>query len=200
MCEACRLTPIDKILAILAEEDFLVRHVINPQSSRLESLFFAHPEMVSIYRENRDVLMLDCTYCMNKYKLPLLCIYFFTRTGQVLPLAHALLDKETQDGYAWALRALEQRFEPQHVDQPSVVLHDCDRALIYALEVALPNVKHMLYMWHKRIRVEAQAAKDLGRVKNDAGRCEISEAARESMCLYNDCINALSEEDFDTAY
>jgi hypothetical protein len=66
-------TPVDKILSILDEQEFFVRHEV--ENGRLKSMFFAHPELVSIYREDCDIIMLDCTYRTNKYKLPLLCTY-----------------------------------------------------------------------------------------------------------------------------
>ena len=65
-------TPVDKVLSILREEEFFVRHKLD-QNSHLQSMFVAHPELVSIYRENGDMLMLDCCEALRGQGSSLCC-------------------------------------------------------------------------------------------------------------------------------
>jgi hypothetical protein len=42
--------------------------------NRIENLFFARETSIQMLRENPDILLMDCTYRTNRYKLPLLHI------------------------------------------------------------------------------------------------------------------------------
>lgn len=64
-----------------------------------------------------------------------------------------------------------------------------------------PHRKHMLCMWHLRVRVEVHACKELGRVKNTNGmRWITSDSATEEMDLFNHCVDATRKDDFDKAH
>lgn len=71
-------TPVDRVLECLHDDNFFVRHT-EDQDKRLESVSFAHPDLVSIYKDNGDILVINCTYSVVKYKLPLLCFIGITR-------------------------------------------------------------------------------------------------------------------------
>lgn len=46
----------------------------NPKTNRLERLFFAYPNAVKIYKKHYKVVLLDCTYKTNQFRMPLLNI------------------------------------------------------------------------------------------------------------------------------
>jgi len=129
---------------VLLVGEFFVRKFVVGES--LKAIFFAKPELVVIYRKNAEVIMIECTYKTNDYGLPLLNIYFFTRTGLALPLAHALIDNEKQDGYTWALRCFTKLFDELYVDELSVFLHNRDLTSMNSFEGMLPGRYHMLRM------------------------------------------------------
>lgn len=91
-------TPVERVLECLREEEFFVRKRVDDEN-RLTHLFFAHPELIKIYKANGDVLMVDCTYCTQEYGLLLLCFISITRIGVIVPLAYALLFGETEADY-----------------------------------------------------------------------------------------------------
>ena len=42
------------------------------------SFFFAHWDAVAIYKQHPDVILMDCTYLTNQFRIPLLNIYAVT--------------------------------------------------------------------------------------------------------------------------
>jgi hypothetical protein len=163
-------------------------------------LFFAHPELVAIYRQKNSVIMLNCRYKTNIFKLPLLCIYFIDSSGVVLPLAHVRMHDEKEEIYAWAFRCLAEMFVEQHADEPLVFIHDRDLALMHTFAEAFPGRAHMLCAWHIKIRVEATVQDQLGRERNELGTTRVaSAAATEFMEYFYRCVNAPSEEAYDAA-
>lgn len=194
-------TPVERVLECLRDEEFFVRkHVDN--DNRLTHLFFAHPELIQIYKANGDILMVDCTYCTQEYGLPLLCFVSITRIGVTVPLAHALLFGESEGDYNWAFTAFSELCEEYEIDDPSVLIHDRDRAMINLMKQTLPHMDghRMLCMWHMNTDVEAKAGKHLG-TSLIAGttRTVLTKQAKEFMGLYRAIINSQSESDYDAA-
>ena len=50
-------------------------------SNHLKSLFFAHLESLKYFQKNPDVLLLNCTYKINKFKMPFLHAVGIDNTG-----------------------------------------------------------------------------------------------------------------------
>ncbi|ETI35930.1 hypothetical protein F443_17826, partial [Phytophthora nicotianae P1569] len=80
-------SPTEFLLKQLETNGLFYKVDVNPDNSRLRSLFWSHPDIQDIYGWNSDVLILDCTYKTNSFDLPLLNIISMTNTNKVLPIA-----------------------------------------------------------------------------------------------------------------
>lgn len=60
-------------------------------------LLIIHPQSLSIYKENFDVLILDCTYKTNRYNYPLLDLVGCTGMNTSFNLGICFLHKEVGD-------------------------------------------------------------------------------------------------------
>lgn len=191
-------TPVDQMIATLEDEEFF--YAYRHDDGRLQCVFFAHLELIQIYKDNAKVLIYDCTYCVVKSDLPLLYLDFVTRIGSVLPLAHMLMEDETYESYVWAFQQLKRLFEEYEIDDYDVLIHDRDRAAMNALQAVFPGMQTMLCTWHMDTAVKAYAAKTFGWQKNkETNRFVPSELANEFLALYRKCRYAESELLFDEA-
>lgn len=64
---------IETLLDDLSTGDWIFT-VKKDDSNHVQNLFFAHQKQVELLLTNPDVLLMDCTYRTNRYKLPLLHI------------------------------------------------------------------------------------------------------------------------------
>jgi hypothetical protein len=67
--------------------------------NRVHSLFFAHQKQIELLLANPDVLLMDCTYRTNRYKLPLLHILGCTNLQTFFSAGFCFLWNETQIDY-----------------------------------------------------------------------------------------------------
>jgi len=70
-------TPIESLIAILKESDYVFNYRTD-NIGRITHLFFAHPKSIELFNRYPHVLLLDCTYKTNKFKLLLLNIVGIT--------------------------------------------------------------------------------------------------------------------------
>jgi len=65
----------------------------------MKKLLFVHKDMLKILCKNSKVLIMNCTYKTNKYKMLLLTICEVTFLGTTFIVGFVFLDKETKNYY-----------------------------------------------------------------------------------------------------
>ena len=190
--------PVERTTMEMLRRDHFFHSSRVDTSGRLEGLFVAHPRLVAIYTANCDILIMDCTYKPNKYGLPLLCFVAITRVGIAIPVAHTLLHGE-EAAPTWALNCFKDMLNQHGIDEPSVVLHDRDRALMRGLEPVFPGIPHLLCLWHMNEDVKANANATFGMQHLPEGRWAMLPQGEAFLAMYQSCVNATTVEAFDAA-
>ncbi|XP_028113459.1 PKS-NRPS hybrid synthetase CHGG_01239-like [Camellia sinensis] len=109
-------------------------------------LFWAHPVSLELLRAFPHVLIMDCTYKTNRYRLPLLEIIGVTSTDLTFSVAFAYLGHEREDNYTWALDVL--RTVMKNTAFPKVIITDRELALMTGIAKVLPMATNILCRWH----------------------------------------------------
>jgi len=117
-------------------------------SDVIKEIFWTRPTSLDFLRTFPRVIILDCTYKTNRYKMSLLEIVGVTSTDQIFCIAIAYLVAESEENYIWALEQLKSIMVDCEVEMPSVFVSDRELALLNAIGKVFPNSAHMLCKWH----------------------------------------------------
>ncbi|XP_038683031.1 uncharacterized protein LOC119983416 [Tripterygium wilfordii] len=90
---------MQKMLGKLKERKYLEWHRWNDDTQTMRDLFFAHPTSVDLLRTFPEILIMDCTYKTNRYRLSLLEIVGITSTNLTFSVAFVYLEAERKDNY-----------------------------------------------------------------------------------------------------
>ena len=104
-----------------------------PSSGSIQQLFFARRLSERILKFSWEVLLLDCTYKTNHYRMPLFVISGVTGLNTSFYISFAFLSSETYNDYLWVLSSLQQFYQERNIPDPIFVGPDCEKALICAL-------------------------------------------------------------------
>jgi MULE transposase domain len=63
----------------------------------LEALFWAHPAAVKIWKEHPDIVLIDCTYKTNRFRMPLLNICAVTGNKKTVQIGLCFLSGEKKE-------------------------------------------------------------------------------------------------------
>jgi len=74
-------TPVEALLEELSSSSECRFDVKKNTENRIQYLFFAHTKQVKLLLANPDIILMDCNYRTNKYRLPLLHILGCTNLG-----------------------------------------------------------------------------------------------------------------------
>lgn len=154
-------------LALALEEREHWFHVLekNPESQQITRLFMAHlPTARELLLNNSDIVILDCTYKTNRYKMPLLNIVGKTCLGTTFNIGLCFLSGESQDDFEWALEnGVSKLYHLLDLPIPAVWVTDRDIALINAIRNLYPRVSIILCIWHINMDVRAHATRIMSR-------------------------------------
>jgi hypothetical protein len=95
-------TPIESLVHIVTESQYHHNYKTDTDG-RVSYFFFAHPQSVELLNRYLTVLLLDCIYKTNHFKMPLLGIVGTTCTNQTYHVSFTFLRDETEASFIWAL-------------------------------------------------------------------------------------------------
>ena len=92
-----------------------------------------------------DILLLDYTYKINKFDMPLLHTISIDHYGHTFTIALCFLDQEVEENYRIAIRFIRGLFGAEI--WPSIIGTDRELTLISAIESQFPAIciKYLLY-------------------------------------------------------
>jgi len=138
-------SPLHALLQSLHESDWEM-NFLTDDNDQLQALFFAHPESIKLSRSYNAVLVMDCTYKTNRYKMSLLNVVGVSSFNTTFFVAFAFIQEEKEHLYSWALKNIKALYHG--ISYPSVIAIDRDLALLNALEKELPTSQVLLCIWH----------------------------------------------------
>ncbi|CAG8719131.1 17336_t:CDS:2 [Cetraspora pellucida] len=138
-------TPIQALLDKLIEGNFEYDYQYD-QSGNLTHLFFAHPKSIVLTKTYNSVLLINCTYKTNKFKMPLLYVVGMTNFNITFSSCFAFLKSEQKEDYNWALTRVAYIFDD--ISKFQVIVTDRELALMHAIRTIFPESHNLLCIWH----------------------------------------------------
>ena len=111
---------------------------------RVSHFFMAHPTSIRLARWYDRILLLDCTYKTNRFRMPLLSIVGRTEMNSTFSLAFAFLSEAGRADYICAHEQLQNML----LETPDVLVIDRDLALAGAIKGIFPDCAHLLCLSH----------------------------------------------------
>ncbi|KAH9753465.1 protein FAR1-RELATED SEQUENCE [Citrus sinensis] len=148
---------MQQLLSKLSEHNYIEWHRCYDNTDIVKDLFWAHPKSIELLRSFPSVLLMDCTYKVNKYHLPLFEIIGVTSTDMTFNVAYTYLSSEREDSYTWALDRLRGLMDNDFL--PRVIVTDRELALMNAIEKIFPRANHFLCRWHISRNIMANCKK-----------------------------------------
>ena len=137
---------MQQLLGKLAEHNYIEWHKNCENSETITDLIWTHPSSLDLLHAFPHVLIMDCTYKTNRYRMPLLEIVGVTSTDMTFSVCFAYLQAEHEENYAWALGVLRSIIGDGIL--PDVIVRDRELSLMKAISTVFPGATHLLCKWH----------------------------------------------------
>jgi hypothetical protein len=140
-------SPIEAMLFELHNSEYEYNYHLDSEM-RVSMILFAHPKSLELLQRYPEVLLMDCTYKTNRFRMPLLDILGSTGLGTTFYAAFVFLPGETEEDYTEALKMLSDVLKKRRIQSPGVIVTDRDKGLMKAIEHTLPATQNILCLWH----------------------------------------------------
>lgn len=146
-------SPLNYFFTLLQEKNYKFAYYTNSKGE-LTRVFFMHPHMITMIERHPSILLLDCTYKLNKWRMPLLDIVGIDAMGKTFFAGWALLIKEEIADYNWALNAFKNMIGQHTASKIKTLFTDKESALANACANVLPNAARLLCLWHIKMNIK----------------------------------------------
>ncbi|XP_058783444.1 protein FAR1-RELATED SEQUENCE 5-like [Vicia villosa] len=161
---------MQQLFKLLDDNHYVSRYRVCDDKVSVRDIFRTHTESVNLFNTFPTVLIIDSTYKINKYRLPLLEIFGFTSTKMTFSVGFAFLECEKEENVTWALDICKSLLKnPQNM--PSVIVIDRDKVLVNAVGIIVPISRALLCRYHitKNVRAKLKPAVDTQDFKGEDG-------------------------------
>ena len=139
-----------ELLEALQKKQYLKYEKLLSSQGHLRGLVFATEGMLSLYEQYNDMIILDTTFGLNRFNMPLLTIAGIKNDEKTIILAFALLLDESYEIKAWVLKTYLSFVS----NPPKAAISDACPALIKSLEEVFNSTKLYLCAWHVQLNLK----------------------------------------------
>jgi len=130
-------------IKLCEENEFQVDKCMD-EINRITKLFICTNLMKAHYKAYSDVVLIDATYRINKYKLPVVIFSGYTHKGRNCIFGIGIVNDEKETTYQW----LFEKFFAAHNDLPLFMVTDHDSSITAVIEKNYKSIIHLLCLWH----------------------------------------------------
>ncbi len=115
---------------------------------RIMNLFFSQSSCHDMLTCNSEILIMNCIYKINCYKMSLLIIIEVIALNIFFFVEFCFMTVEKTANYVWVLKQLKLLYTELDLSDLTMILTDCERDLINVLRSVFRESSHLLCIWH----------------------------------------------------
>jgi len=135
---------------LLKKQNFLEYQNLLSDQGHLKAVVFATKGMISMYHFYKDMIILDTTFGLYRFNMPLLTLSGVKNNGVTVILGFAMLLDETFELKEWVLK----NFLAFVKEPPIAAISDACPALTKALKQMFEPTKLFLCAWHVQLNLK----------------------------------------------
>ena len=133
------------LFKILNRDNWFVRTFLNENIKRMRRLFFVNKHMKFFFLKNFEIIMIDCTYKINKYKMFLMIL--IKHIALNIFLYRFCFFRKKKKKLKWILKHVKKLYAQLNFKNSNVIIIDRNFALINIAKCFF-NVVVLLCIWY----------------------------------------------------
>lgn len=123
------------------------------------ALFFRKFLSQRMSKLNHEILIINCTYKVNIYRMSLVIITKQIAINIIFYVAFVFLAQKNEDSYEWILKQLKKFYQFIEIFFPSVIITDCEAESISIMQIKYWEIDYLFCVWHINNNVLIQCRK-----------------------------------------
>lgn len=139
---------------------------IDDTTDRLTKLLFVNSDCLEIFKANFDTIILDNTYKLNEYNIPVCNVIGSTGMNTTIQLGLAFMTHQDEPAFTWIFNQFRRLFDEKNIPYPRIIVTDRDSACMNALDVVFPDTPALICRWHINNNVKAYCRRTYRMMRN----------------------------------
>lgn len=137
-------------IQMLETDDDIAYHAFERslETGKIWRVFWVYKQSIEDWKRHPYLLMMDCTYKVNRFNMPLLQITGTTAFHSNFSVGFGLVSHEATAAFTWLATHLKLAADEARISMPDVIITDYDLPLKNALREAFPAVQQQPCLWH----------------------------------------------------
>ena len=158
------LTFVQILMKQLNEKNWMFRYDID-ENDQILILFFNRVFSQKMLKLNSEILIMNCTYKINIYKMSLLIITKQTAINIIFYVTFVFFSQKNEIFYSWTFEQLKELYRLHQIFVSSVIITDCETKLISIMKIVYSKISHLFCVWHINNNVLTQCRKKFDTLK-----------------------------------
>ena len=107
------------------------------------------------------MLIVDCTYKTNKFKLPLYTVQGITIIKSTFIASYSFILSEKDRDYAWVMIQQKLLYNQLLIPDPGLFITDTEQALANGISSVFPNAAYILCVFYINNNIKTQACRSI---------------------------------------
>ncbi len=141
------MTSIQVLMHQLTDDDWFYAFQ-KDRRNQINHFFFSKKSSQFILKANYEVLVMNCIYKTNKYKMSLFIISDQIALHKNFYVVFCFMTKEKQNDYVWVLQQLKRLYAKLKISDSTVLIIDMKKNLMNVCRLIFSVSNHLLCLWH----------------------------------------------------
>ncbi len=138
------LTLTQFLLKNLNRDNWYYKYQIISLTHEITHLFFVEKHTSKLLKNNWEVLLMNCIYKINRYKLLLLVIVDHISLSTIFYVDFAFLTRETEKNFSWMLETFQKYLRKKNILISKILKTNRDVRLINVSHLIFSTIRHFL--------------------------------------------------------
>ena len=147
------LTSIQVLIRELEESEHWIYEMQKDVINHITHLFFMRFIFKTLLKINSKMLIMNCTYKINKYNMSLMIISDQTALHINFYVIFCFMTQKLNFDYCWCLQQLKTIYVDLEIAAFTIIIIDMKRELMKVCETIFEKTNHLLCLWHNNKNV-----------------------------------------------
>lgn len=116
-------------------------------------MFFVNKHIANIICKNSEVIVIDYTYKINRYRILMLVIMGHTALNTSFYIVFAFIKNKEKENFLWVMEMLKTLYRHLGLKDDYIIIIDRDFAFMKAIATIFLDVENLLYIWHINMNI-----------------------------------------------
>ena len=132
----------------LQRNNWFTKVVLKNKINHVKRFFFVNKHVKNIFNDNFEIVVMNCIYEINKYKMSLMIIMKHISLKTFFYIDFVFIEKKEEKNFTWMLKQLKKLYDSLKFKHFKIIIIDRNLILMTIINKFYSRAHYVLCIWH----------------------------------------------------